>query len=403
MTSIEIYKDPLPDISERQTLFEEDAGFWTTKMGIDSKDLPEIIVACTGSIRKWIMFEMWAKRSGLLPLKSGDIANSWNEVLGELPDYVENQLQERGVLEQYRKRISEIQQLAEKDKPLALQQAFKEFIPNGNGSLKVGSRVRVGVIHGIEIFIQSGDGETDDNNEPAKESLLKINDVKKDPDFNDRKVLFIGMDTIGQPAAGIRASKPAEDKPYKEYSSKPESEKREDWVQYYAVWYLLSTYLGLIDETFEDWLAQNSTIDAAKTFAIQQIIQGSEGKIFSERHIVGIAMVLGETQFLTHIYSVIKIHEMFEDLIEMDFDTQAGLGGFFQQIYFRYLDQIDFRSQVISLLRNAVREGVGGVNETDIQWSMLFTIMGMPSVLFPSLLRHLGRKVRQSKVVVGEN
>jgi len=387
-TETVIYKSPLPS-TETQSLSDEDKDFWSKILGVNHEEIPDIVVGCTGSLRKVLMFLYTVKRFGLVPLGSKQKAESWQEAVLDLPPYIEQQLAQRESIEEYRSRVTALFQLPEQEQPLALQQLFKDLIPNGDGTILVGSRIEIGILHGVRIFIQSGNGETPDNNHPSLEAEAKAIAVGADEDFQNRKVLYIGMDTIGQPQAGERASKPASEAEYKRYKLKPDHEQRPNWEEYYAIWYLLYRYLGLIQDQFEEWLQGHNSVETARQSALEVIAQHDD-QSFSETHIVGIAVVLGDKSLLTDIQSVVEIRKLFADLANMGFDAQAGMAGYFQQLVFRHLDQIDFRSQVNRLLYHSRDADGNQLTDLDKQFLLLFHIMGMPIASLLIYLRKLG-------------
>lgn len=142
----------LPDKETNYQVTDDDMEFW-------GQQLPEQVILATGSIRKILM------------------------LIAQIDDFSFKFIENGIPIE-----ISE---------PMELRRYFHDNIYNGNGSLK--EKTFLGYLHGVKLYAEPSDGETDSNDNPYQEAVNKAMGLL--PKYHAQNILIVSTDTVDQPDA----------------------------------------------------------------------------------------------------------------------------------------------------------------------------------------------------------
>jgi len=247
--------------TDKEKLNQIDQEFW-------HNDPPQMIVLATASIRKayFVYLAMNDFDFRTPPAFLGDDA-AWTQTIGL------------------------------NTSPLELQRILESHIRNGDGQLSQKSLLFLGFCHGVPIYVDPQNGETAENHNPTEQSFAKIKSLQTRGFYQNRDVLFIASDTVGD-VHGQDLGKPRN---LSDFPQKNEGESEAEYqekLKAFDIWYVLRYYTEFgSKQSFTNWFASyNFSLEAAKQAVAAELNQISHADSIKDLHINSLLLVRGEKQ-----------------------------------------------------------------------------------------------------------
>jgi len=329
---------------------QTDSEFW-------GNGQPEKIVIATASLRKALMIHWWMEN---FAFKLPDFQD-WSEAMG---------------------------QISADMLPIEYQRLIEAEIQNGDGTLQQARSL--GYLHGVEVVVESQQGEGPDNSDPVAQSRNKITSVLLLPEYQEKDVIVIASDTVGL-VNGQHLGKPRNDSNFPDLESlgREEFEKR---LPYFKIWYLLNYYDSAKMPDFEAWypIVTELKLEASQIQSLFVVLPAPETDKLHDKHVNALVTRRGDHEKVIKTELEFEIPSREELMFLVKVFLESGGGGVTQQLINWTISVID------QIADDYMRSVFERIPEEQRAWYLIFHLMGVPVWAFTATLTELQSDSSQS-------